>query len=32
MPAAVVARSETTITIQVEVSFGPSMLESEEAI
>jgi hypothetical protein len=32
MPAAIVARSETTVTIQVEVPFGPSMLESEEAI
>lgn len=32
MPAAIVARSETAVTIQVEVPLGPSMLETEEAI
>src|SRR5690349_1072155 len=32
MPAAVVARSESAVTIQIEVPFASSMLESEEAI
>jgi hypothetical protein len=32
MPAAIIARSETTITLQVEIPLGSSMLESEEII
>jgi hypothetical protein len=32
MPAAIVARSESTFTVQIEVSYGSSMLEAEEAL
>jgi len=32
MPAAIVARSQSTFTIQVEVPYGPSMLDAEEAL
>ena len=32
MPAAIVARSETAFTIQVEIPYGSSMLDAEEAI
>src|ERR1044072_7666047 len=32
MPAPIVARSESTFTIQVEVPYGPSMLDAEEAL
>jgi hypothetical protein len=32
MPAAIVARSETTFTVRIEVSYGSSMLEAEEAL
>ena len=32
MPAAIVARSESTFTIQVEVPYGSSMLDAEETL
>jgi hypothetical protein len=32
MPTAIVSRSDTAFTIQIEVPYGPSMLEAEEAI
>ena len=32
MPAAIVARTETAFTIQIEIPYGSSMLESEETI
>ena len=32
MPAAIVARSESSFTIQVEVPYGPSMLDAEEVL
>ena len=32
MPAAIVARSETAFTIQIEVPYGSSMLDAEEAL
>jgi hypothetical protein len=32
MPAAIVARSESTFTVQIEVSYGSSMLDAEEAL
>ena len=32
MPAAIVARSESTFTIQVEIPYGSSMLDAEEII
>src|SRR4051812_38313871 len=32
MPAAIIARSETTFTIQLEIPCGPSMLDAEEAL
>ena len=32
MPAAIVARSESTFTIRVEVPYGSSMLDAEEAL
>src|SRR5512147_2725821 len=32
MPAIIVARSETTFTLQVEIPYGPSMLDAEETI
>src|SRR3954454_10025870 len=32
MPAAIVARSESSFTIQVEVPYGSSMLEAEEGL
>lgn len=32
MPAAIVARSETSLTIQIEVPFGSSMLDAEETL
>src|SRR4051794_16251961 len=32
MPAAIVARSESTFTIQVEILYGPSMLDAEEVL
>src|SRR3954466_11219252 len=32
MPAAIVARSESTFTIQVEIPYGPSMLDAEEVL
>ena len=32
MPAAIVGRSESTFTVQIEVSYGSSMLDAEEAL
>ena len=32
MPAAIVARSETTFTVQIEIPYGSSMLDAEEAL
>src|SRR3954452_12490703 len=32
MPAAIIARSESTFTIQVEIPYGPSMLDAEEVL
>src|SRR4051812_28315680 len=32
MPAAIVSRSDTAFTIQVEIPYGPSMLDAEETI
>ncbi len=32
MPAAIVARSETTFTLQIEVPYGSSMLDAEETL
>jgi hypothetical protein len=32
MPATIVARSESTFTVQIEVSYGSSMLDAEEAL
>ena len=32
MPAAIVARSETTFTVQIEIPYGCSMLDAEEAL
>jgi hypothetical protein len=32
MPAAIVARSAAAFTVQIEVSYGSSMLEAEEAL
>src|SRR3954470_11736984 len=32
MPTAIVARSESSFTIQVEIPYGPSMLDAEEVI
>jgi hypothetical protein len=32
MPATIVSRSDTAFTIQIEVPYGPSMLEAEETI
>src|SRR3954447_24399215 len=32
MPAAIIARSESTFTIQVEIPYGSAMLDAEEAL
>ena len=32
MPAAIIARSDSTFTIQVEIPYGPSMLDAEEVL
>ena len=32
MPAAIVARSESSFTIQVEIPYGSSMLDAEEVL